>query len=117
MANEDPLSLAMRAASIPGVTPSGYVPYPPPNDPLPDGYFSRRYGIPTTPPPLYRELEAALFAASWERMVLLACSLSYSEPHEAPMPRAGKDHDLETLGVVIECLRRYFPWLEPDGPE
>jgi len=55
-------------------------------------------------PPLYRELVEQLFAASWQRMVLLASTMEYREYYEMPLPSPERDHDIITLEAMLACV-------------
>lgn len=53
---------------------------------------------------LCREVERAMFSASWERMVLLASSLEYRAAYGVPMPIGDVDHYIPALESALACV-------------
>lgn len=51
-----------------------------------------------------RAVSDLLFAASWERMVLLASTMEYREAYECALPSPDRDHDLITLEAMLACV-------------
>jgi hypothetical protein len=54
-----------------------------------------------------REMRWLPFAASWERMVLLASTMEYRDYYEMPLPSPDRDHDIITLEAMLACVDQH----------